>query len=515
MRGWILCLTFVCLGKAHAQVDWRTAAGYVDLQSELGLLLPDGTAIEVLQSEANAGTPPALNYLPQGTASAAAFEGSGSFLGHWFTPHSGPGGASGHAAAVGGYFYTAGASVSPGVVQVHCFEAEDFIAKLSSGVNGDPLVFPGSVQNHSWVGSFGVEPQDVDALRRLDFMIARDGAVCVTPLNNGSTMYGLLSNAWHSITVGLKSGNHPQGGTIVDSTGRMKPDLVVGVDLTSFAGPATSSAAALLLDGIRPAYPAADDPRIIKAILIAAATKANLPAWHRVATNKPYDNVWGAGELNILNAWHILSGGEQVHSNASDIALKGWHRGTSSTAEPRQYFFTVPEGRWGATFSAGLTWHRSIGPPFDTMTVSNLDLKVYKATGFVASGVPVDQSTSLVDNVEHIFLRNLPSGQYVIEIPTTDTVVDYGLAWEVQLGQGPTLSLTRNPSNQAVLSLAGLDPYVTYNIEASSELTAGTWGTLGSIRTADTVASTTTTWTDTTTPLSGPRFYRLRWTGGP
>ena len=217
----------------------------------------------------------------------------------------------------------------------------------------------------------------------------------------------------------------------------------------------------------------------------------------------------------MLNAWHILSAGEKIHSNGSEVGLKGWHHGTTSNTEARRYFFAIPEGRWGATFSAALTWHRTISPPFETTVLSNLDLKIRKADGFVVSGSAVDESSSLVDNVEHVFLRNLPSGQYVLEIPATDLAVDYGLAWEVQLGQGPRLSLSRNESNEAVLALSGLDPFVSYEIESSSELTAGTWDTLISIRTADATASTTATWTDTTTPPSGPRFYRLRWTGGP
>jgi hypothetical protein len=501
--------------SVRAQVDWRVHTGWQALQAELGAGLPSGSGIAVFQSEASTTPHPGITYLPEGTAGTVPFSGTGNFAGKTFTPHSGASAQSGHAVTVGSYFYGSTTSMTPGITMVHCYVADDFVNGLMQGVDTVPLVFPGSVQNHSWVGSVGSESGNAYFLRRLDFMIQRDGVVSITPLNNGGVMYELLSNAWHSITPGLLNGNHPQGGTISDGVGRMKPDLVVDVGQTSLAGPAVASAAALLLDAIRPAFPQADDPRVVKAILLASASKNSLPGWRRVALDKPYDLVHGAGVLNVQRAWHVLAADEQMPSPSVPVAMRGWHGGISSASDPVRYFFTIPEGRWAETFSAALTWYREVGLPFDTSSLVNLDLKLYRASGLVITGVPLTQSVSVVDNVEHVFFRNLPAGEYALEIPAASAAAGYGLAWDTQLGAGPVLSLSYNGASQPVLSLTSLDPYVTYSIEAGSELTAGTWSVLTTVRTADTVPSPSASWTDTTAALSTRRFYRLRWTYPP
>jgi hypothetical protein len=361
------------------------------------------------------------------------------------------------------------------------------------------------VQNHSWVGSFGSDGTDTTFIRRLDALINRDGTIISTPMNNGPSMSKLLANAYHGISAGLRNGNHPQTHSNLDVTGRMKPDLVVNETLTSYAGPAVASVATLLLDAIRPTYPDADDPRVVKAILLSAASKQNLLGWKRTSSSRPYDETFGAGELNVLNAYHILAAGRQPFSNSVHRSLQGWDNGTSSTAAPNRYFFTLPAASWGATVSATITWHRSLSLNYSTSTLANLNLRLANAAEFTV-GSTITESNSSVDNVEHLFLRNLPPGDYALEVSADTNNVTYGIAWEVQLGTGPQMTLTRT-GTQNVLALSQIDPLKTYTIESSDDLIS--WQSAATIRTANTTPATIATWQESIT--AGAKFYRLNW----
>lgn len=504
MRATVCSVLTGLLVTSACIADWREDSGYYALQAELGVAMPTGAGISVLQSEANAG-----GYLPQATEGTVPFAGTGAFDGKTITPHSGASALSNHANSVAWYFFSNAGSLSPGVTDVHCWLADDFAVSLAGGT---PPVYAGSVQNHSWVGSFGSTATDAAVLRRLDYLIQRDAVTVITPMNNGGAMQPLLANAYHSITVGLRSGNHPLTGTNTDGSGRMKPDLVVNQDLTSYAGPSVGSAAALLLDAIRPAFPDADDPRVVKALLLAGASKARLPAWRRTAPSQPYDATWGAGELNVLNTHRILAAGRSTPGDTADVGLRGWDMQTVGTALPMRYFFTVPEGKWAETFSAVITWHRELAPPSFVPSMASLNLRLFAAEAFVLQGDAIDSSLSTLDNVEHVFLRNLPPGQYALEVSSDAGSAAFGVAWEAQLGSGPEMSVRREPSGETYLDLIGLDPYVSYTIESSETLSPTSWEDAATLRTADTTAATTATWQDSSLPLPAKRFYRLRWT---
>ncbi|GEP41695.1 hypothetical protein [Brevifollis gellanilyticus] len=490
-----------------AQADWRDEAGLPQLQAELGAALPTGAGIPLMMSEASTvlADPPTVPavYLPQATTGTVAFAGTGNLAGKTITPHSGASGTSDHASGVANLFCGT-QSMSQGVTNLHAWWADDFAGQVYFS---NPIpAFTGSIQNHSWVGGDEDENVNQEFIRRFDFMVNRDAVVALTPLNNGPSMAKFLANAYHGITAGRMDGGHPQTHSNLDTNGRMKPDIVVNASYTSTASPCVGSVAALLLDAIRPGFPDADDPRVVKSIILSGASKSSLLGWKRVNTSRPYDEVLGAGQLNVLNAYHILAAGRQAASNSVSRGLRGWDRGTSSASSPHHYFFTLLPNQWGSTVSATLTWHRSITSSYTVSTLANLNLHLRHASGFTVGAV-VDESISSIDNVEHLFLRNLPPGEYVLEVSASSNSITYGLSWEVQTGTGPQLSVTRDGS-QATISLSQLDPLKTYTIEHSSNLT--TWQPLTTLRTADTTPATTATQQDTVS--TGPKFYRLAWT---
>jgi len=506
----LAAVLLLILVGGHLRADWITDGGFPELQAELGGATPTGAGIIVLQSEANeGGSPPA--FMPESSASSP-FAGSGIFVGKTFTVDSPLGNASGHSAGVGSVFYSNSGSVSPGIVNVHVMLADTYINNLAG--NAAPSTLAGSVSNHSWIGnSTNNVSIDERILRAHDFMINRDGVVTCVPLNNGIQAHPIfLANSYNSISVGLRSGQHSQGPSTADGLGRMKPDIVVNQGLTSYATPGVASAAAMLREAVKASYAAADNPQTIKAIILAGASKDRLLGWSRPSTGTPYDAVYGAGELNMLNSYHILAGGRQLPQESTEIADKGWNFGTAQTAAVQRYFFSVPPYGNASTFSAVLTWHRTVTRVGINYTTSlpNLDLKLYASNGFTLVPTPISQSVSTLDNVEHLFLRHLPPGQYALEVSTTVDNIDYGLAWEAQSGPGPAVTVRKEPDNSTHLDLTNLDPLTTYAIRQSGDLVS--WSTATTVRTTDTTPATTYTWQDPESPVPDKKFYKLEWT---
>lgn len=491
----------------HAvRADWLSDIGHTKLAAELGAAMPTGAGIVLVQSEANnIDSPP--NYLPQ-AGGPDPFAGVGTFAGKTFHPESGAGTDLGHAVAVATFFYGSGIGVARGATEIHNYTAVDFITRLTDGIA--PEIFPGRVQNHSWAGSLGDADEDLKAIRAFDFMLDRDQRIAVTGLSGGS-LAPLLGSTYHAIAAGTRSAAHSQTGTTTDGIGRMKPDLVVDVQYTSYASAIIAgSAAALLQEAIASGNAAAERPQLLKAVLIAGASKQNLPQWQRDAAAEPYDDVFGAGELDLYHAWHLLKGGQQPHSISMERSMQGWDFATSTTGtNGRRYFFTVPEGSVAETFSAALVWNRDITNllGFYFSSLPDLNLKLYAASGFT-TGALISSSTSSVDNVEHLFLRHLPAGQYCLEVTADTDGYDFALAWQAVPGIGPRVT-SRISGGQLFIDAASLDPLTTYTLETAPDVSSA-WTTVETFRTADGTASFTHTWTSPTAPAT-KQFFRLRW----
>jgi hypothetical protein len=500
--------TLLLAAPGALQADWRDDIGYTQLAAELGAALPTGAGIVLLQSEANDVTSPP-DYLPQ-DGGPGAFAGAGVYTGKTFYAESGAGVAFNHAQSVASYYYTNGSGIAQGATEIHNYTATDFLNRLYTG--STPPVFPGRVQNHSWIGSASTT-LDPQLLRCLDYIINRDGVIAAVALdNNTNPMPALLGNNYHALTAGLRSGLHSRGGTNTDGSGRMKPDLVVNVGETSYASPTIAgTAAALLQSAIATGNANAQKPQVIKAQMLAGASKQNLPQWQRLSNATPYDAVFGAGELNIRNAYYIQQAGQKASSTSVESPSRGWDFSTSTTnSTGRRYFFSIPAGRYATTFSAALTWHRSLTGFTGSFisTLSDLNLQLYSSTNFTPGTSPLYASTSSVDNVEHLFCYNLPPGQYMLVLTASTNNRSYGLAWDAQLGSGPTLTL-QNSGGQWQLNAASLDPQLSYTIESSPDLVSG-WTTEQTFRTADTTPSFT--YTRQPTQIASSYFYRLRWT---
>ncbi len=422
------------------RADWLDDVGYTRLLQTYSSGVPASVASGVSQIEA-----------PDGAANYAADS-----PGKSPTLKSGASGANGHASTVAVYYYSSASSVIPDTSIIDAYNANTWLYSgfLNYNTTSVPLTESRRIQNHSWIAQFDrnqyAESTITSAVanynQRLDYASDRDGFLAVVGTNNGAstTLPDLMVQGYHSLSVGLTSGNHAAGLTTHDTAGRMKPDLVAYESLTSFATPQVSSVAGLLSEKLRnnaysSALTTADYPRLTKALLLAGATKDTLATWSRADTAKPYDATYGAGALNTLLSYRILSAGRQTASASSTLAETGWAISTvrsSTSASSRTYFFDIPAATTATRFSAALTWHRNLSYPFiftGTFSTSlpNLDLRLHAvASGTFTLGTQIDASLSPVDNVEHLYQANLPPGRYALQVSSAaSTATTYALAW--------------------------------------------------------------------------------------
>ena len=380
------------------------------------------------------------------------------FTGKTISDATGGGTVSSHATNVAQNFY-GNFGVASGVTNVKVYSADDWLDDgfLRTRTAQAPIVETQKIQNHSWVANFtdGLGNPDtvraIDVLRRLDYVVTRDQVVSVVGVNNGSgtTLPQILANSYNSIAVGLASGNSSSGGSTLEGLGRSKPDLVApGAEFFPSVSQATSwvsGAAAQLLEA-GASNPNSQKPEVVKALLMAGAVKTpfdldnNTPStldnWSHTSS-QPLDSRFGAGQLHIDNSLAILAAGEQGPSAITEVGATGWNHESIGTWGTQTYFFTVPEGKVAYTYSLIAAWNRQIsftagvGPFPATLTpqaLANVGLRLYDTSDLSL----VDSSLSTIDNVQHIYQRALPAGQYQLVV-NSSLATDYALAWQSNL----------------------------------------------------------------------------------
>jgi hypothetical protein len=282
----------------------------------------------------------------------------------------------------------------------------------------------------------------VNLLRRFDHVADRDDVTMVVGVANNSAaaLPQLMGQAYNVISVGRQDGNHSDGPTTLYGPGRVKPEIVApGGTQTSFTTAMVSSAAALLHARAQNVGNSdAGRSEVIKASLLAGATKDEFPGWSRTTT-RPLDSRFGAGELNIYNSYFITSGGEFDGTTSGpgvSVARMGWDYGEMiSPANPLYYNLDFGGTQSIAELSVILAWNMHIldGDPsaqFNPVEqLADMTLRLYDSSGSFL-GTLIDQSISSVDNVEHIFALNLAPGTYTLEV-ASNMATDFGLAWRI------------------------------------------------------------------------------------
>jgi hypothetical protein len=290
------------------------------------------------------------------------------------------------------------------------------------------------------------EQQMIDS--KYDNYSAQFKMLFVSAVNNQDSV-SPPGTSYNCIGVGVSDGSASVGPTL--DNGRAKPDIVAPGGETSFSTPFVSGAAAVLMqaalrgDGGGDTNSAADI-RTIKALLLNGAIK---PADWTNNSPSPLDPRYGAGVLNLFNSYEQLAGGKHGYIFSTNVSvggahpplvttgsipvLSGWDFNTNSSGTNfdgvNHYYFNVTNNLSGAKFTATATlvWNRHR----NKTNINNLDLYLYDA---ISSNL-VTCSTSLVDNVEHIWQTQLPQGRYDLQVlknggTAVSTNETYTLAFE-------------------------------------------------------------------------------------
>jgi len=475
--GGLLVLTGCVFARPlSAQTDWMEDVGFDRLSQAAGSnlpggIFPDGSGVPISLVEATSGG----NYFPNINNSE--------FDDVTFLP-SPLSNFSGHADDQAERFFGNTLSVAPGANTVTVYEAGNYLNNILQASNSDNTVKPDvqdfRVQNFSWVSNDTTLSTNTarELLRRFDFVIDRDNITALVGLNNNTASLPYLwSNSYNAIAVGRSDGIHSTGLTNFsygpssqnNGIGRSKPELVAPIGTTSGATAVISSVATFLHSANTVQGTDAANSEVIKAVLLAGASKneSEFSGWSQFDADnvwRPLDDTYGAGEVDLYNSYLITLGGQGVGgtstvADSNPVGLNGWDY---QTIEPNdaelRYDLVIPAGSTATELSVVLTWNAKIGSQVaegETFSfasfqgnpiVANLNLEIVDANG-VTVDLDLDPlgdvdykeglSNSEVDNVEHVYLKDLAAGRYTIKVSSediaglssADLASEFGLAW--------------------------------------------------------------------------------------
>lgn len=424
---WVSCAA-IGLAAMSAHADYLDDTGFRFLNDTPKLLKSKGANIRVAQVEA----------FSNGTFRPDA--GNSEFAGKLI---SGAPGApvSAHATTIGSLYYGNTMGLAPRVRNISILDHDTFLTTggLRLGTSMPPLDLNVSVINNSWIAAYGQESFNIEAIRRLDWMIDRDDVVVVNAVDNGagSAFPKLLASSYNGISVGVESGNHSYGPVNLDGAARLKPDLVAPAGNTSEAAAMVSGAAALLLSEAKARRMSLGEMGA-KALLMAGAERDS--DWRQGEEGEsddarhPLDLKLGAGSLRVDRSFRLMAAGEQ---NPGAAKTSGWDEGRLPKKSKRGLGYRFKFGRSADEFSAVLTWNRQVtqmGALLQPKLI-DLDLALYRKSG--KKWKQVERSRSDVDNVEMLVLDDLVRGVYMLQV-IGQRPEDYGLAWSIDVGKsGP------------------------------------------------------------------------------
>ncbi len=412
---------------------------------------PTGLNVAVAQVEADDGG----DYGPDTTHA--------DFVGKSFFYMSGTTGISGHATNIGRRVYgSGGLGLAPGIEDVYMYSAAGWVQSNFLHINGsNPSSPPGDVSifNNSWLGSFGSNSLDSQALRRADWVVESYDAMMINGVANSGDHVPLMTFGFNGVSVGMQNGDHTAGiiPSGYDSAGCQIP-LIVAVQSTTSAATGVVSAATALLTETAETHPNTSGNYFArlsetkKACLLAGGK--HLEGWtnnpetagaNRGRTSQPIDEVFGVGTVNVDRSWQIMVGGQ--HDSSADptdlvsAPYAGWETWLLAGNQSRYIKFDI--GSLADEVSVVLTWHQDVTGNFGSYSIADFDLVLWKhqsgklidITGDVGLGVFGSGnvvSESAVDNVEHLFLEDLTAGEYVLEIRRVDSSSSsrvFSVAW--------------------------------------------------------------------------------------
>jgi hypothetical protein len=401
---------------------------------------------------------------------------------------------SGHADTVGGYFYGINNGVATNVSHVDNYAADTFFNDYI--YTKAPLVNPVRVVNQSFIfcnadfSHFSVSDEELIDSHYDDYAAQYNTLFISGAGNGGPTNQAQVyppAACYNGLGVAAFGGGSCIGPTL--DNGRCKPDITAPAGETSYSTALVAGAAAILVQAANRGdgganTNAAGDMCTVKALLLNGAIK---PGGWTNGPATPLDARYGAGLVNVFNSWTQLKGGQhgfiESTTNSSGGAhppganannepvLVGWDYNsisTRTTNDVANHYYFMLSGNNAFTLTATLIWNKQ-----DTATdINNLDLFLYNA----ANSNLIVCSTSMVDNVEHVYLPTLSPGRYDLQVLKNGSAAQvshgetYALAFEMfamplsawMTNGNVVISWPVAPTGFQLQSAASLDPLVSW-----------------------------------------------------
>ena len=408
---------------------------------------------------------------------------------------------SAHADYVAQYLYGLAFGVATNVAHVDNYEAQDFVTAEATGIPGVytnyTITLPDSnindpVVNQSFVftGTSVGEQEAIDSA--YDNYAAKYNTLFVSGIGDNGPPVSPPSTCYNGIGAGAVGGQTSAGPT--PDNGRAKPDLVVPAQNTSLATPTIAGGAALLIQaGLRgdggPDTNSAVAIATLKALLLNGAIK---PVGWTNNRPSPLDKNYGAGIMNVFNSYEQLAGGKHAYgvsatvpagtahpptgSGATVGVLSGWDYNTNTSSSSsdgvNHYYFSVTNPTHAATFTATATlaWNRHQ----NETAINKLNLFLYNT----ANSNLVASSISTVDNVQHVWVPNLPAGRYDLQVwkaggsGIVSAAEPYALAYQFY---STALNITRTSATSTTLSWPVYP--AGFLVGSAGSLSAASWNT--------------------------------------
>ena len=303
--------------------------------------------------------------------------------------------------------------------------------------------------------SWGTDANDVVTMwwqRGVDALVERDRCTVVAGCGNGEDDFNSITKpswGYNVISVGAARGlgrfpnylryvgppSAQYSSTGPTDDGRAKPDCIApGITLgpgaessdgywgtdspasySSFASPHAAGLAALLIDAARlNGIDDADDPRVIKALILNGAQK--LVGWHKGTDDPnddhevPLDYAQGAGLINAQSSYRQLVSGRLDPNSGSQNS--GWHLDQIALKQddPNSVRVTVMPSALEPDdeFKATLTWYRHYDQSrlYHPLPLNRLTLELWQLDPNGQLLPLLDYSASTRDNVQHIYYRS-------------------------------------------------------------------------------------------------------------
>ncbi|MCF7958131.1 MAG: S8 family serine peptidase [Phycisphaerae bacterium] len=304
---------------------------------------------------------------------------------------------------------------------------------------------------------------------KFDALAIRENCLVVAAAGNGNQQTGVIdkpASGYNVLSVGATGslGEYPKSLNYIrpplpsqssfgpTDDGRCKPDMIApgmtlgpntqdesgyshdsqSIAYSSYATPHVTGVAALLIDAARQSRQEnADDPRVIKALLLNGANK--LIGWHKGMCGPyddedvPLDYQQGAGMVDAVKSHRQLMAGQYDWDNfdtnlQSNRQLEGWdfnhvkYDGNDPNSE-RTYYFSKPL-QAGTNFTATLCWyHRYNSNIIHTPQRLNfLGLELWSLDDQGSLLERLDYSTSIIDNLQHIYYHCQKTSQVALVV---------------------------------------------------------------------------------------------------